>query len=54
MADVVQHMTGDLIRLLAEDYNIILGVDWMSWRYAQVDCKQKAVRFVNRERYFGN
>jgi hypothetical protein len=28
-----------------DDYDIILGMDWLSRHYAQVDCKQKTVHF---------
>jgi hypothetical protein len=38
-------LVGDPIRLPLEYYEIILGMDWLSWHYARVDCKQKVVYF---------
>jgi hypothetical protein len=38
-------LVGDLIRLPIEDYDIILGIDWLSRHYAPVDYKQKVVYF---------
>jgi hypothetical protein len=29
-----------------EDYDLILGVDWLSGHGARVDCKNKTVQFV--------
>jgi hypothetical protein len=38
-------LVGDLIHLPIEDYDIILGMDWLSRHYGLVDCKQKVVYF---------
>jgi hypothetical protein len=38
-------LIGDLISLPIEDYDAILGMDWLSWHYARVDCERKLVHF---------
>jgi hypothetical protein len=38
-------LIGDLIRLPTEDYNVILGMDWLSRHYTWVDCRRKLVHF---------
>jgi hypothetical protein len=43
-------LKGDLIRLPIEDYDIILGMEWLSRHNARVDCKQKIVYFCRHER----
>jgi hypothetical protein len=40
----------DLIYLPMDDFDIILGIDWLSWHYTCVDCKRKAVQSVGLER----
>ena len=36
---------GDLMLLPFEDYNIILGMDWLSRHYVGIDCKNKTIQF---------
>jgi hypothetical protein len=43
LGDVI--LATDLARLPIDDYDIILGKDWLSRHYARVDCKQKIVNF---------
>ncbi|KAI5649734.1 hypothetical protein M9H77_35739 [Catharanthus roseus] len=43
VANVV--LSGDLITLPLEGYDVILGMDWLSKHYAQVDCRRKLVKF---------
>ena len=35
----------DLIILEMHDYDVILGMDWLSMHYAMIDCKKKEVTF---------
>ena len=35
----------DLIIIKMHDYDIILGMDWLSKHYAKIDCKKKEVTF---------
>jgi hypothetical protein len=39
-------LPGDLIVMPFEDYDLNLGMDWLSEHYARVDCKNKLVQFV--------
>jgi hypothetical protein len=41
---------GNLIIMVIEDYDVILGMDWLSKYGAQVDCKNKSVRFDRPDR----
>jgi hypothetical protein len=36
----------DLIVMPIEDYDLILGMDWLSKHGARVDCKSKVVQFI--------
>jgi hypothetical protein len=38
-------LTGDLIHLPIEDYDVFLGMDWLSRHYGRVDCNHKVVYF---------
>jgi hypothetical protein len=44
--DGKEELLGDLIVMLFEDYDLILGMDWLSEHHARVDCKEKLVQFV--------
>ena len=35
----------DLIILKMHDYDVILGMDWLSKHYAKIDCKKNKVTF---------
>ena len=35
----------DLIIIEMHDYDVILGMDWLSKHYAKIDCKKKEVTF---------
>ena len=35
----------DLIELDVLDFNVVLGMDWLSKNYASIDCRDKCVRF---------
>jgi hypothetical protein len=39
-------LQGDLIEITINDYDRILGMDWLSRHGAQLDCKDKRVEFV--------
>jgi hypothetical protein len=39
-------LLGDLIEMEIDDYDMILGMDWLSRHGARVDCKDKRVQFV--------
>ena len=40
-----QELPGDLIILDIHDFDLILGVDWLSQHYAKVDCRCKVIHF---------
>ena len=37
----------DLIELAMEDYDMILGMDWLSKNGATIDCKRKMMMFAS-------
>ena len=39
----------DLIELDVLDFDVILGMDWLSKNYASIDCHDKCVRFKSKE-----
>ena len=39
----------DLIELMVFDFDVILGMDWLSENRASIDCNDKCVRFRPRE-----
>ena len=39
----------DLIRLGGMEYDVILGMDWLSTHHAYVDCHHKRVTFKMKE-----
>jgi hypothetical protein len=43
-------MEADLIVMPIEDYDLILGIDWLSKYDARVDCRNKAIQFVRPKR----
>ncbi|XP_052187829.1 uncharacterized protein LOC127798353 [Diospyros lotus] len=42
-----QVFLGDLIVLAIQDFNLLLGKDWLSRHYARVDCRRKVISFEN-------
>ena len=40
-----QVFLGDLIVLAIQDFDVLLGMNWLSRHYAQVDCRQKVISF---------
>ena len=40
-----QELPRDLIILDIHDFDLILGVDWLSQHYAKVDCRCKVIHF---------
>ena len=36
---------GDLVILDVRDFNLILGMDWLSRHYARIDCRRKIIDF---------
>jgi hypothetical protein len=45
-----KELKADLIVMTIEDYDLILGMDWLSKHGARVDCKSKLVQFVRPRR----
>jgi hypothetical protein len=45
-----EDLPGDLIMMHFEDYDLILGMDWLSEYHTRVDCKNKLVQFVRPEK----
>jgi hypothetical protein len=41
-----EELLGDLIVMPFENYDLILGMDWLSEHFARVNCKKKLVQFV--------
>ena len=39
----------DLIELDVLDFDVVLGMDWLSENYASIDCRDKCVRFKTKE-----
>ena len=39
----------DLIELMVFDFDVILGMDWLSKNYASIDCNDECVQFRLRE-----
>ena len=46
-----KEMTANLILLSMSDFDIILGMDWLSANHAVLDCYAKTVMFPNPTRY---
>ncbi|XP_052203095.1 uncharacterized protein LOC127808566 [Diospyros lotus] len=40
-----QIVLGDLVALDIEDFDVILGMDWLTRHYAKVDCRRKVIQF---------
>ena len=40
-----RELTGDLIEINMPDYDLILGMNWLSRYYASIDCNKKTVTF---------
>ena len=38
-------MPGDLVVLTIQDFDLLLGMDWLSHHYAKVDCQRKVITF---------
>jgi hypothetical protein len=45
-----EELLGDLIVTPFEDYDLILGMDWLSEHNARVNCKEMLVQFVRPEK----
>jgi hypothetical protein len=41
-----EELSGDMIVMPFDDYDLILGNDWLSEHYARVDSKKKLVQFI--------
>ena len=39
----------DLMELDVLDFDVVLGMDWLSKNYASIDCRDKCVRFKTKE-----
>ena len=39
----------DLIELDVLDFDVVLGMDWLSKNYASIDCHDKCVRFKSKD-----
>ena len=39
----------DLMELDVLDFDVVLGMDWLSENYASIDCRDKCVRFKTKE-----
>ena len=44
-----RELLADLVLLDVMDFDVILGMDWLSQHYAAVDCQRKKVIFLNFE-----
>ena len=38
-------LVGDLVILDVRDFDLILGMDWLSRHYARVDCRRRIIDF---------
>lgn len=46
--EIVVHdrvMLSDLVVLAIQDFDLLLGMDWLSRHYAKVDCRCKIITF---------
>lgn len=42
-------MEVDLIQIRMADFDVILGMDWLSRNFAKIDCRTKRVEFQHPE-----